>query len=354
MCQSKTLRDVHAGQGAVFDGPGATSAPRHFGDAPGEYDALLNGVCIHDRADRGLIEVTGRDRAEWLHNLTTNHVVNVPAGQARYMFVCNVKGRILFDMTALIQPEAIWLDIDRRMLTPALQHLEKYHITEDIALADRSGEFARLALMGRGQHDLLTGADAVPLMEARCVDVASAGVWALRSDFCGLPALDLIAPDDAAPAVWNALVDQDAVPVGTEAVQIHRIEAGLPWSCEDINDDVLPAETGQLQRAVSFDKGCYLGQEVVERMRAHDSLARKLVGLTMSGNEPVPAGASLEFNGQSVGRVTSSCISPRIGGPIALGYVRSALSDPGTELHAAWDRGRADASVVALPFASHT
>ena len=348
--RASLLGDRQTAAGARFLEVGGCLVPEHFGHVRGEYDVLGSGVGLHDRSYRGLIELTGRDRADWLHNLTTNRVAGVPVGQARYSFVCNVKGRILFDANVLILPDAIWLDLDRRDVAPALRHLDKYLIAEDVALTDRSDSFHRLSLTGKGPHEMLGGDRAAGVPSVRQVLLAGAGVWMLSNDFCGLPGVELFMPAGAEADAWAALLQTGAEPVGYRAVQVRRIEAGLPWSCEDLAGDVLPAETGQLERAVAFDKGCYLGQEVVERMRARGVAARRLVGLRADGPASFPPGASVHAGQTAVGRVTSTCLSPTVGGPIGLGYVRTAQAKPGTELIARWGDGETTVRVAALPF----
>jgi folate-binding protein YgfZ len=324
--------------------------PEHFGNSQQEYEALASGVGLHDRSYRGVIELTGNDRANWLHNLTTNHVAGVPVGQARYLFACNVKGRILFDANALILPDAIWLDLDHRYVAAALDHLDKYLIAEDVTLSDGSDSFYRLALTGNGRHRLLTAGGLEPNLSVCQAAYGGTSTWMLRHDFCGLPGVELFVPAGREAAVWAALQQDGAIPVGIEAIEMRRIEAGIPWSGEDLDEEVLPAETGRLQRAVSFDKGCYLGQEVVERMRAHEVVARRLVGLKAEGSDPFAKAAALYLGQTVVGRVTSTCISPARGAPIGLGYVRTAQAEPDTRLLARWEAGETAVRVTALPF----
>ena len=143
-----SLDTYHREQGAELIDVGPARVPAHFGDVRAEYDAATKGVSLHDRSYRGLIEITGGDRAAWLHNLTTNDIKSLKPGQGRYAFALNIKGRVLFDGNVLALPESLLLDIDRRWVGPAVEHLGKYIIMEDVQLADRSADFARLALVG--------------------------------------------------------------------------------------------------------------------------------------------------------------------------------------------------------------
>lgn len=344
-----TLIRHHEQYGARFVEIDSVRVPAHFGDACDEYDACRNRVGLHDRNYRGLIEITGRDRAAWLSNLVTNEIKSLAPGRGNYLFALNVKGRILFDANVLVLPDALWLDLDRRRIPAALTHLEKYIIMEDVQLADRSDDFARLALIGDTARAtavsavLQTCATSSPALDLRelaqlqhaAVQIGSANCRLLRHDFCGLPAFELIVPAEKSLSIWRHVASgASPQPVGLDAVQILRVEAGLPWSVQDIDEEVLPAETRQLDRAVSFTKGCYLGQEVVERMRAHHVVAKLLVGLSFDDSSVAP-GSTLLHDGQPVGRVTSVVNSIKLGRLIGLGYIKSALAVPGTSLTAA-------------------
>ncbi len=331
---------------------GPARVPAHFGNVRAEYDAAAKGVALHDRSYRGLIEITGGDRAAWLHNLTTNDIKSVKPGQGRYAFALNIKGRVLFDGNVLALPESLLLDIDRRWVGPAVEHLGKYIIMEDVQLADRSADFARLALVGPKASEVFERAGSLasdggiaqaeacgslatgePLHHTE-VRIGDAVCRVVRHDFAGPAALELIVPASNALEVWAHLLNIGAsvglVPVGLDALQVLRVEAGLPWSLEDINGDVLPAETRQIERAVSFTKGCYLGQEIVERMRALGAPAKLLVGLSF--DDPVAPGATLTHDGKTVGRVTSAVRSFTLDCPVGLGYVKSEFAESGTGL----------------------
>ncbi len=349
-----------------------------------EYRAISAGAAIVDRSYRALLEVTGADRATWLHNLTTNQVKNLGRGEGNYAFALNSQGRILFDVNLLVRAESIWLDLDRRFLETAKIHFSKYAITEDVTVVDRSAEFVRFGLVGPGAVALLAElgvANAVAMAQLNHVTIElpvadqnrppqadqgavhaaaainrsiSVAVLVVRHDFCGPFGVELFVPaEQAVEFRRECCASGKAVPVGDDAVQVHRIEAGIPWPGHEITDEYLPAETRQLERAVNYQKGCYLGQEVVERMRSRQVVARQLVGLRLDGSA-IPALRSeiSDPEGRSIGQVTSSCYSPALNCPIALGYVKTASCATGTALRLAWDGGAAGVVVADLPFTS--
>jgi folate-binding protein YgfZ len=326
----------------------------------GQYAALNSGPAWIDRSYRSLIEVTGKDRVAWVHNLTTNQVRNLSCNEGNYAFVLNVQGRILFDLNVVVRAESIWLDLDRRFLQIALSHFKKYIIMEDVHLTDRSGDFVRAAFAGERAKKLLAElgaghAAAMPAVSTTTITHGRSRIDVMRNDFCGVFAADLFLPHSVGSAFTAEVKGSDhpmpAIEVDDEVVQVRRIEAGIPWPGAEITDDVLAAETRQLERAVSFQKGCYLGQEIVERMRARKVVAKMLSGLKVSGEVVPPPGAEvIADTGAVVGKITSACHSVALNKPIALAYMKTASATPGAGLQVRWGELSAPVVVAPLPF----
>jgi folate-binding protein YgfZ len=195
----------------------------------------------------------------------------------------------------------------------------------------------------------------MPAVSMTTISHAQTKIEVLRNDFCGVFAVDLFVPVSAA-ASFEAEIKgphrpMPACRVDDEVVQIRRIEAGIPWPGAEITDEVLSAETRQLERAVSFQKGCYLGQEIVERMRARKVVAKMLSGLKVSGESVPSVGAEvIADTGAVVGTITSSCHSVALNAPIALAYIKTGFGVNGAALRVKWGEQVASAVVVALPF----
>ncbi len=309
----------------------------HFGDVQAELKAApAAGLC--DRGYRTILEITGQDRATWLHNLTTNAVRELNVGDGNYSFAVNVQGRILFDMHVLVDTDRILLDLDHRWLDVAKPHFDKYIITEDVQVRDRSEDCTRLMVVGdRATTTINALADSnihaaaqLQLCKLRFVD---SDILMFKHDNAGLAGVDLIVPKAAVVQVWDALAAAGANPVGYHAIEAVRIAHSVPWPVSEIHDDVLPAETGQFDRAVSFRKGCYLGQEVVERMRSRNVQAKILVLLESRAPSDGFAGSPVESEGKKVGVVTSAIRSPSRETTLALAYVRTELADAGQSLN---------------------
>jgi folate-binding protein YgfZ len=329
------------------------------------------------RDDRTVIEVTGADRAAWLNNLVTNVVKTLSPGEGNYAFATNVKGRCVFDAGILVLDDRLWLDIDRRWAEPARKHLDRYIITEDVNLALLDGA-VRFAVVGPGAGAFAARAGCgnfAPMAQWQHVAIHIDGAAArlVRNDFIGLPAADVVAVEPNAPgaAAPSGAPSTSAVPPASaslaasralaselgfveldrETAEVLRIEAGIPASVDDIDDDVVPPETGRIEQGISFHKGCYLGQEVIERMRAHNVLARKLVGLRLAGDAIPTRGQAVAdaASGAEVGRITSACHSVALGAPLALGYVKTSCAAPGTRVSVVGPAGATAATVIALP-----
>lgn len=331
-----------------------------FGAIEREHNALADGPAIVDRSYRGLLEIAGSDRGSWLHNLTTNQVKPLSSGDGNYAFTLNLKGRIIFDLNIMVRADSIWVDLDRRFIATARQHFDKYIIMEDVQVSDRSDDWVRFGLVGSRAAELVsrfgvTTAANLPFLGMTDMRFGDVEVPLLRHDFCGPFAVELFVPAEHAVDCWKSLTDEShsphAVPVGDDAVQVRRIEAGIPWPLREITDEYLPAETGLMEKAVSETKGCYLGQEVVERMRSRKVVARRLMGLEIAGSDCPKAPADLlDGDAKVVGKLTSVCHSPVKAGLIGLGYVKTASGAVGGRLGVSWEGGTAEGVVVDLPF----
>lgn len=332
--------------------------PMDYGDLASEYAAARIGAGLYDARDRGLIELRGNDRAAWLNNLVTNTIKPLQPGDGNYAFAINLKGRILADFNMLVLDDAIWLDIDRRLISKVSAHFERYTITEDVTRADRSDEFVRLGLLGPQALEIadalgVSNAAVMPALASTPAPLMGKHRLLVRHDFAGVFGVEFHIEAADAAGCWNRLLEIGRPvglrPVGRTAVNVLRIEAGIPWYGQDIDEDTLPAETDQIERAVSYVKGCYLGQEVVERMRSRGALPRKLVGLRVQGTDPPEPGISLLKGDVEVGRLTSTCRSLILGAAVGLGYVKTGHNAPGTQLAAAGAHPIV-CEVVALPF----
>jgi folate-binding protein YgfZ len=308
--------------------------PAFFGNPADEYQAANTAAGLFDLSDRGLIRITGSDRKTWLHNLVTNAVKTIDEGQGNYAFSVDVKGRIQFDLNLLVLADEIWLDVARDRVAAAMQHLDMRLITEDVQMSDMSAEWARLAVCGPKANTIaeqLGVSQLATLPQLGHLPLSDGGRF-IRHDLTGACGFELIAPRAESGDWWQRLVEFGAIPCGTAARDALEIEAGLPRWGRDLDDQILPPETGQSQRGISYNKGCYLGQEVIERMRSRGVLAKRLMRVTAAGdaNEPMPVTLTDQANGQS-GRLLSLINHPASECRIGMAHVRANL-EPAVEL----------------------
>ena len=311
---------------------GAPSAP-DFGDTRAEFQTLLSGCGLYDLSGRAKIAVTGSDRVRWLNGMTTNNVRDLASGHGVYAFLLNAQGRIQADLYVFQRGESLLVDTGQQQREKVLQLFDHYIIADDVEIADVSDKLTTLGLTGpESRHVLERAGIAVPdlapleLCSPKC-DCACGCLQCtlLRGDDSAGTSYQLWLAPDTLKSTWDALVAAGASPVGTDALELRRISLGIPKFGVDIRERDLPQETGQT-RALNFTKGCYLGQEIVERIRSRGAVHRQFTAFSVEGTLPEPGAKILagEKGETEVGEITSSAILPLPGGEraVALGYLR--------------------------------
>jgi folate-binding protein YgfZ len=313
----------------------ATSAT-DFGDVRSEFQALVSGCGLYDLRWRAKIAVTGGDRVRWLNGMVSNNVRDLAPGHGAYAFLLNAQGRIQADIYAFQRGESLLVDTELGQREKVMQLFDHYIIADDVEIADISDKLTALGLTGPESLAVLERAGiAVPdLAHLQFADVAwqQESVTVLRSGEEARESWQVwIAPENAG-RLWDALLKAGARPTGTAALNLFRISRGIPQFGVDIRDRDLPQETGQT-RALNFTKGCYLGQEIVERIRSRGAVHRQFTAFAVEGKLPEP-GAKILAAEKEVGEITSSAILPLVDGDrsVALGYLRREAV--GKELHA--------------------
>jgi folate-binding protein YgfZ len=363
MSERSPLHDATTRAGAVFAEEAGWTMPLHYGDPDAEYRAARESAALFDLSHRGKVELTGAEAATFLHNLLTNDIKNLPYSHGCEAFLCNVQARVLayalvyrlkvFDDSAFVSShDAFWLDVDPGLNDAVVRHLDRHLISERAEIADRTQSFAQLHLAGPRVPALLE-LDGIKDLAGRELMQNGFGadtVQFRRNDRLGVPGYDIICPAAVAEWHWNHWTERGAVPAGLRAEETLRVEAGTPVYGKDITDVNLAPEVGRTAQAISYAKGCYLGQEPIVRLRDLGHVNRVLTGLRIDGNDPVPPGAKLVRDGKEAGQVTSSVLSPALGTAIALAYVRRGSNDPGTALEVEVEGKRRPATVASLPF----
>ncbi len=313
-----------------------------------EYRALTEGAGFYDLGNRTQIEVTGADRASFLHNLTTNEIRKLPDGSGCETFFTTVQGKTLAHAFVFATPDSHVIDTVPGQAEILLAHLDHYLVSERVAFADLSRQRCEFWLAGADSEALwqrLTGAAPPQARLAHApATIAGHAVWVRKAEISGPGFLVATAAEDAV-GIRAAIADGGAVECGLAAFSARRIEQGFPWFGQDISDKNLPQEVGRDALAISFVKGCYLGQETVARIDALGHVNKTLVGVRFATATLPEPGLALSTGGEAVGQVTSAAYSPHTGTAVSLAYVRRGSNLPGTRLESALG----DAEVVALP-----
>lgn len=349
------LTDFHRAHGAVFTQPGGL--PVNFGDPGREYAAARDSVGLIDRSDRGLLQFTGPDRLSFLQGMLSNDLRPLKPFDGQYAAILTQQGKVIADVRVLCSMNSFYLDFWANLKEKILAHLNRYLVADEVEIADRSEEYGFICVRGPRAEALIKavardGELPAETKQHAMTTIDGAAVCVVREN-PGAPAYDLILPRSSAAAIAEQLTDAgkplSAAWVGTEAQEVLRVEAGIPRYGVDFGEDNLLLEAS-LADAVSFTKGCYLGQEIVERIRSRGHVNKKLCGLLLDGAVTAEAGDRLHAAGKEAGVVTSSVVSPKFGRAIALGYVGKEYWSGGTEL--TLDRGGTNirAHVTALPF----
>jgi folate-binding protein YgfZ len=390
------LGDLHEAAGAEFQAYDRLEIVSTFGEPQAEYAALRKGAALMDEPQRGVLELTGRDRLPFLNNLLTHQTwdkdrkTGMPPGTGVYALFLNLKGRIVADMNVIERGDRTLVETDVRLVEPLRDVFDRYLFGEQVKMVSRVGALHRLTLHGPRAAEVIRDAAGLdvaplPLLGSLALRLFDCNTTVFRDDITGVPGFHLLVDSANAADIWFQLLAQFGESpelgkrrlrrVGWAAFNACRIEAGRPLfgidfegvpastaypsrkqreeeSTDAIGPGVLPAETGLLQRAVSFTKGCYLGQEIVARMYARGQVAKQIVGLWLQGDHlPIAGAPVMDDQSNTVGVITSSTISPLLSNQaICLGYARKQFTTPGTTLRVPAEGSLRPATVVELPF----
>jgi folate-binding protein YgfZ len=345
------------GAAAVSDYRGATTAAR-FSDPQSEFEQLRNNCGVYDLGFRAKISLTGGDRVRWLNGMVTNNIRDLAVNRGAYAFLLNPQGRILGDLYAYNRGESITIDTDSAQAEKILATFDHYIIMDDVEVTNLTEQLTALGIAGPKARKVLTAAG-IATPEMQPLDVVTPQCdcecdclqcTVVRGEDAPHESYEIwIAPQDVGK-LWQAVVKARAVPVGSEALELQRIVQGIPRYGVDIRERDLPQETEQA-RALNFSKGCYVGQEIVERIRSRGAVHRKFTGFVAEGNVRLAAGnkifAGAKEGEKEVGEITSVASLRLAVGPktVALGYIRREAGVPGREVTI----GTAKATVVQLP-----
>ncbi len=354
------LHAHHVQLGAQFSEITGWSVPREYGDVTAEYYAVRQTVGLADLSHRGLIRVTGDDRIKWLQSIASNDLLPLTPGQGLYSSLLTHKGKMLTYFRVFLLPDAVLVEDVGEIGQTTAQTLKRFLLYGTKAkMEPLTEQWGLLLLSGPRAVSVLQSALHVDLTQAAIPSVTPGlfkgqPIYLLRTEETGECDIEIALPADHLQALWDQIATAGQAhglrPIGTAALDMLRIEAGLPKAGPDINEEIVPPEANLEGKAFSLSKGCYPGQEVVARMDTYGSVRRHLVGLTLS--EPIipPHGAKLFSEDREVGWVSSAAMSPQVGTVIALGFPLRDFTKPDTALRVEVDGRRIAATVHPLPW----
>jgi len=342
------LSAVHLAAGAKMGTWFGCALPDYFGDAAAEYRNARDTVALIDKNYRAYLSFTGPDRVRYLNAILTNNIKDLPAGQGIVSLLLNPQGHILAEIETYAFADRL-LCVSYAMIRERLvEWLDKYIIMDDVTLTDETPRYGSLALEGPKAAALVqevAGADITKYEElsSHRRAVGSIPCLIVKRSPGGVPGAEFVADSEKLPELWQILSDagrwNQGGPMGYAALSALRLAQGIPWFGYDFGEKQIPHEAGLQDSHISYTKGCYTGQEIVERVRSRGQVNRQRVELRFSGDVVPEHDALLTLAGKEVGFVTRAARTWDPARILGMAYVRKEANAPGTVLQ--WAGGTA-------------
>jgi folate-binding protein YgfZ len=350
------LDQAHSKLGAVMTEHDGWSVPSSYGSVSDEYSAVrTRGAGLIDLSLRSRINVNGTEAVQFLNGLVTNDVKTLEDGMWMPAAFPNAQGRLLAMVRMMHHADGFLIDTEPATHDAVLKTVERFTYAGDFKVHDLTGEMASISVQGSRAGEIVgqvLGTEATQVAHGRLVetDWCELKVLVIRATHTSEDGFDLFVRANNAVALWDALQSAGAEPVGFDAFEILRIEAGLPLYGVDVDLTNVVLEAG-LDNAVSFTKGCYIGQEIIARIHWRGHVAKKFAGLILDDTGIIQHGDTLlSTEGKEIGRITSVCVSPQIDRTIALGLIKYDYLAAGTRARVSSNDGELEGTIVALPF----
>src|SRR5579864_1951209 len=348
------LRALHQSDGATFAEYFGCELPARFTNAREEYSFARKTAAVADKNYRAFFNFTGPDRARYLNAILTNNIRDVQPGQGVPSLLLNPQGHIMAELDVYGLADRLLVVTYAMIRERAAATLDKFIIMDDVVLEDVTEQFGVVSIEGPASAQIISGLGGPPLelmSELSHMETQIAGISCriVRRSPGGILGAEFIATRESLPKLWQALVDaaraNNGGPIGYDALSAVRLESGIPWFGYDFDDTNIPHEAGLENSHISYTKGCYTGQEIVERVRSRGHVNRRRVGVAFSGEHIPAAKTPLLAGGAEVGFVTRAAFSYALERPIGMAYIRREHNSVGSKL--TWTGGEAE--VIALP-----
>lgn len=332
----------------------------HFSDPVTEHNAVRNEVGIADISYLGTLRLRGEDRAKFLHRLISNNVEDLSVGEGNYATILTNRGKIIGDMRVYVFEDVIYISTAPECEQNVYSELDKYIIADDVEFAIETDSIGAIAVYGPKSPELvesaldLEGLRTLPEHHSLSCEVDNRWIGCISSKCVGEYGYHLWTSTEALEWLWDKLssASSNVVPIGWHALESLRIEAGTPRYGTELTESIFPLEAA-LEQAIDFEKGCYIGQEIVARMKYRGHPNRLLCGIEIHAETAVQQNSPIVVDDKEVGWITSSAYSPTLGKPIALGYIRMAFTEQGSRIQIQTSNERISGTVVGLPFVSN-
>jgi folate-binding protein YgfZ len=356
------LHELHEGLNARFTQVNGCEVVNDYGDWLAEHAALRGAAGALDLSFRGRLCLTGADRVRFLNGQVTNNVKDLKPGEGCYAALVTAKGRLQSDLNIAGLPNELLLDFEPGLTETISQRLEKYIIADDAQVVDVGPSYGLLSAQGPVAEAVVRSLGLPLEIPGRPMnfisfnDATLGEIYLMNQPRLGSSGFDLFVPTHSLGAVFDKLIaatqNVGGRACGWQALEAARIEAGIPRFGADMDESNLAPETGIESRAISYSKGCYIGQEIIARVRTYGQVVKSLRGLRLTDDlkELPQHGDKLFHDGKEVGYVTSALASPAFKANIALGYVRKEVNQPGTSLTLRSACGERALKIVELPF----
>jgi folate-binding protein YgfZ len=354
--KTSPLHETHARLDAVMTERNGWSVPASYGDELFEYAAVREGGAgLIDLSSRGRLLVSGSEAIQFLNGLITNDVNTLAVNHWMPAAFPNVQGRLIASVRVIHRRDGFLIDTEEATHEPVLKTLDRFTLAGDFRLADLTNAVAHLSVQGAKAAEVIRAVFAeananIDHGALKTIEWQDGEVTIIRATYTGEDGFDLLISAQAAAALWDRLQSAGARPCGFDALEILRIEAGIARYGLDMDETNVVSETN-LDDAISFTKGCYIGQEIIARIKYRGHVAKKLTGIMFEQPVRIASGAVIRsIDDKEIGRITSTAISPHLGRTIALGYVKYDYLAPGTDVKVISGEVERAARVVELPF----
>ena len=356
------LHEFHAERNGRFTVVNEMEAVEDYGDWMAEHTALRNSAAVIDLSFRSRLVLTGTDRARLLNGQVTNNVKDLAVGEGCYAALVTNKGRMQSDLNIYVLPDEILLDFEPGLSAAITERFEKFIIADDVQVIDAAPHYGLISVQGPESWtvvDRLGLNVAMPEKEfqsRRIRDETLGEIYCMNRPRTGSKGFELFAPTAALATLTDTLItcaeSLGGRACGWRALETARLEAGIPRFGVEMTETNLAPEAGIESRAISYTKGCYIGQETIARIRTYGQVPKALRGFRFGdGSATLPSpGDKLFLGDKEVGYVSSAIHSPALHAPIGLGYVRREHNGVGTELNVRSANGEVTATIVKLPF----